>query len=183
MKTAQNKLYNKRQNKPIILVGMPGSGKSTIGRALASILSLEFIDIDEIIEKSENKKITEIFSQNGEDYFRQLETNAIKSLPDTPCVVSTGGGIVKNLYNMELLKNKGLVFYLKISPAKIFDRIKDDKTRPLLLKADPLEELEKLYLQRKNNYEPAHFAINADDTEENITNKVIEIYENSQCSN
>jgi len=165
------------RNKAIVLVGMPGSGKSTAGMALAEKIGCNFVDTDELIVQKDGRKITEIFSQDGEKFFRELETSVIKEIKPCRQVISTGGGAVLNPYNMELLKSVGVVFYLEISPEKIYERIKTETTRPLLLKPDPLAELKITYNKRKLFYEKADYTINADDTIENITDKVVEIYE------
>ncbi len=162
----------------IIITGMPGSGKSTIGRMVAHKTNLDFFDLDNIIEKNEGEKISEIFKKNGEKYFRELENSAIRNLNSKNFfVLSTGGGTVENSDNAEFLKKTGLIFYLKIEPDLIFERIKNDFSRPLLLKSDPREELKKIYARRKKNYELANYTIDASKDVDEITDEIVKIYE------
>ncbi|MEY3100411.1 MAG: hypothetical protein RIS63_1313 [Bacteroidota bacterium] len=118
--------------KPIFLIGMMGSGKSSIGKALALALNTPFYDTDELIAKQEGKSIHHIFEQDGEHYFRGLEQDILAKLPNTPCVVACGGGLPCFEGNMLLLKQKGWVIYLEVAAASLFERIKDDINRPLL---------------------------------------------------
>lgn len=103
----------KRQVTDIVLVGMPGSGKSAIGRELATALNLEFVDIDAEIEKTANKSIPEIFATDGEEFFRNLETEVLKKSCLGGKVIATGGGIIKRSENREVLKQNGRVYYIK----------------------------------------------------------------------
>lgn len=135
--------------KNIALIGMPGCGKTTIGRKLAQKLGIRFYDSDKYIEETTGKSITEIF-QNGEGYFRQLETETIKKLAlEIPCVISTGGGIVKNDENIEALKENGIIIFINRPIENIIDNI-NIKKRPLL--KDRKENLYKLYDERIDLY-------------------------------
>lgn len=162
--------------KSIVLVGMPGSGKTTVSDILAKKTGLPLIDTDNIIEQKQGKTISEIFKNDGEAYFRHLESELILEL-DNCAIISTGGGMVQNPLNMDNLKEIGIVFYLNLTPEIIYSRIKNETHRPLLLKADPLEELKNLYNKRDEGYKRAHFIIDADDEPNKIADKVIEIYE------
>lgn len=108
---AYNYVLSLKQN--IVLVGMPGSGKSTIGKALAKKLSRPFIDTDELVVKNENAQISEIFARFGEDYFRKAETHAIEEAgANTGAVIATGGGAVLREENVDLLRSNGKLFFL-----------------------------------------------------------------------
>lgn len=160
----------------IILIGMPGSGKTTVSEALALTTGLNFYDIDFLIEKKIGKKITEIFSLYGEKYFRDLETETINEFLNLKenFILSTGGGIVEKEENLSILKKIGKVFYLEITPELIFDRIKNDTTRPLLLNDNPKQSLIDLYQKRHIKYEKADFKIDASKSLNEIMNEIIE---------
>lgn len=137
-------------NKNIVLIGMPGCGKSTIGLQLSKRLNIEFCDLDEYIVKTQGKPITEIFL-NGEDYFRDIETKATEEVSkEFPKVISTGGGIVKRAKNIEILKENGLIIFIDRPIEHIASDV-DIKTRPLL--KDGVEKLYGLYRERYPLYE------------------------------
>lgn len=144
----------------IFLIGFMGSGKSTTGRRLASLLGWSFIDLDELIENSEGMKIPKIFSDKGEDYFRDLESEALQSLGSvSKVVISTGGGTPCFGGNMDYMLNSGLTIYLKMSPAQLNSRlINAPEERPLITNIDKtrLEDfiIEKL-AQRETWYNKA----------------------------
>ena len=138
----------------VFLVGPMGTGKSTTGRNLSEKLDFDFYDTDKLIEKAEGRKIKDIFEQDGEDYFRQKESEALsetKILRNV--VIATGGGIVEKEENRLLLKNEDKVIFLDSTPERQYERTKDSKKRPLLNDGDSLEILKKLYEKRFNLYE------------------------------
>ena len=143
--------------KNIILIGFMGSGKTTIGKALEEKTDMTFVDTDELIEAYEGCKISEIFADKGEAYFRGLENETLKELLASTDnkVISTGGGIVTNQENIPLLKQLGKVFYLRIKPETVVKRLEGDKTRPLLIGEDKLVKVERLMTDRKELYEMA----------------------------
>lgn len=146
----------------VALVGLPGSGKTTVGRQLARRLKLCFVDSDQVIEEKVGCLIRDYFSRVGEDQFRDLEQEVINEL--TLCkdsnVLSTGGGAVLRPINRQHLRERGLVVYLRTYPEELFRRLKNDKTRPLLQVADPLAKLKALYSERDPLYrETAHFVL------------------------
>ena len=143
--------------KNIILIGFMGSGKTTIGKALEEKTDMVFVDIDELIEAYEGCKISEIFVDKGEAYFRRLENETLKDLLTSTDnkVISTGGGIVTNQENIPLLKQLGKVFYLRIKPETVVKRLEGDKTRPLLIGENKLVKVEQLMTDRKELYEMA----------------------------
>ncbi len=120
--------------KKIYLIGFMGSGKTTLGKKLASDLKWTFIDLDKIIENRTGMKIPEIFSSRGEVYFRSAESDALRSMGDRErIVVSTGGGAPCSDNNMNFMNETGLTIYLKLSPEKLYSRLSGSSgERPLL---------------------------------------------------
>lgn len=145
----------------IALVGLPGSGKSTVGRQLARRLQLPFFDSDHVIEHQLGCSIREYFEREGEDLFRDVEASVIDELTlQGRCVVSTGGGAVLRPANRKNLHERGHVIYLNSSPDELFRRLRHDTNRPLLQVADPLGRLRDLYKARDPLYrETAHFIV------------------------
>jgi len=138
----------------VFLVGPMGTGKSTTGKNLSGKLDYDFYDTDKLIEKAEGRKIKDIFEQDGEDYFRQKESEALnetKALQNA--VIATGGGIVEREENRLILEKEVKVIFLDSSPERQYERTKDSKKRPLLNDGDNLEILKKLYKKRFNFYE------------------------------
>jgi shikimate kinase len=125
-------------NQVIYIIGFMGSGKTTAGRKLASHLGLSFIDLDNLIEEKEGHKISEIFSTHGEDYFRDIESKALRSIKHTSgIVVSTGGGTPCFSDNMEFMNKTGVTVYLKLAPGQLKSRLAGEKNqRPLLKNLD-----------------------------------------------
>ena len=150
----------------ISLIGMMGSGKTTTGRLLTKVLkNHSFIDTDEEIVKQEKTSINEIFRTKGEAYFRAIETSILhKYLINNNIVISTGGGIINSQENIDLLKNNSTVFYLKSDAETLYERVKNNKERPLLNEGDMKERITTLLSQRACNYEKAHYIID-------VTNK------------
>ena len=144
----------------ISLIGLPGSGKSTVGRQLARQLQLSYIDSDQVIEQRLGCGIREYFEREGEERFRDVEESVIDELTQQPGVLSTGGGAVLRPANREHLRARGKVVYLKSTPEELFRRLRHDTSRPLLQTADPLERMRELYAVRDPLYrETAHFVI------------------------
>ena len=148
----------------IILVGMPASGKTTIGTLLAEKLSdYTLIDTDSIIERTQGMAISEIFAKYSEDYFRKLEHDTILMLcQGKNKIISVGGGAFENPDSRAKLLNFGKVFYLKSDLDVLYYRISEDKTRPLLQKENPKQILANLLKTREENYQKAHFTIDTD---------------------
>lgn len=145
----------------IFLVGLPGSGKSTVGRQLARRLGLPFHDSDRVIEARLDCSIKEFFARQGEEPFRDVEASVIDELTQLPeGVLSTGGGAVLRPANRSWLHSRGKVIYLKSSPEELARRLKHDTHRPLLQVSDPLARLRDLFAERDPLYrETAHFVI------------------------
>lgn len=137
----------------IALVGLPGSGKTTVGRQLARRLQLPFIDSDQRIEQRLGCSIREYFEREGEAAFRDVEQSVIDELTlGEPCVLSTGGGAILRDANRHCLRERCKVFYLRATPEDVYRRVKHDRNRPLLLVADPLQRLRDLYAARDPLY-------------------------------
>lgn len=145
----------------IALIGLPGSGKSTIGRQLARRLSLSFTDSDHVIEHRLGCSIREFFEREGEERFRDLEEAVIDELSrEDGAVLSTGGGAVLRQVNRQRLHDRCQVVYLRSAPEEVFRRLRHDRNRPLLQVADPLQRLKDLFAVRDPLYrETAHFVI------------------------
>lgn len=145
------------------LVGMPGSGKSTVGRQLARQLGLEFVDSDSVVEQRLGMPIRDWFAQHGEEAFRDIEQSVIDELSQlNDAVVATGGGAVLRPSNRNALHSRCHVFYLRSSPDELFRRLRHDTQRPLLQVQDPLKKLRDLYRDRDPLYRrTAHFVIEA----------------------
>jgi shikimate kinase len=145
----------------IYLIGLPGSGKSTVGRQLSRRIALPFFDSDHVIEQRLGCSIREFFEREGEARFRDLEASVLDELTQGPtAVVSTGGGSVLRPENRERLHARGSVFYLKSTPEEVFRRLRYDRNRPLLQVEDPLQRIRDLFEVRDPLYrETAHFVI------------------------
>lgn len=143
------------------LIGLPGSGKSTVGRQLARRLQLPFFDSDQVIERQLGCSIRQYFERAGEESFRAVEAAVIHDLSqEERGVVATGGGAVLRASNRHDLRQGGRVVYLKSSPDELFRRLRHDRNRPLLQVADPLQRLRDLHAMRDPLYrETAHFTI------------------------
>lgn len=160
----------------IILIGMMGSGKSTIAQKLAHRLGFSLFECDEIFEKKFKIKIKDYFKQFGEENFRKEEENILKDLiKKDNFIISTGGGVVLNKNNRDLIFNDEILsIYLKSSVGAIFDRIKNNKNRPLLNVENPKKEIEKILNQREDLYKQAKLTIkNENETIDEVVEKII----------
>lgn len=138
----------------VYLIGFMGSGKSAVGRRLSYLLKMPYYDMDKEIEKSEKKSISEIFEQEGEAYFRTIETEFLKNFRNESCIISTGGGVTMNDENIRIMRKTGLVLYLDATFNDIWIRVKNTKNRPLV-QSNTKEELEQLYMRRRKSYKKA----------------------------
>jgi len=137
----------------LILIGMMGSGKSTIGKVLASAIDANFLDMDAMIEDREGTSISKIFEDKGESYFRALEHLMAKELEKKDnVVIATGGGVVINESTMKALSAGGTVIYLHIPVLDIVKRLEGDTQRPLLQNTSLKDKLEQVYSDRKSLY-------------------------------
>ncbi|NLI89556.1 MAG: shikimate kinase [Epulopiscium sp.] len=139
----------------ITLIGFMGSGKTTVGKLLASILAYNFIDTDDLIESKEGISISEIFKTRGEEHFRQLESSTLNHVITLKnSVISTGGGIVTIDRNMEILKDANVI-YLEATARQIYNNIKHDRSRPLLEGDDMYSKINEILDTRRSLYEGA----------------------------
>jgi shikimate kinase len=147
----------------ISLVGMPGCGKSTVGRHLAKQLHLRFVDSDSEIEKRIGMPIRDYFSSAGEAAFRDVEQDVLDGLASLQGIVlATGGGAVLRPSTRDALHSRTHVFYLRNSPEELHRRLRHDTHRPLLQVDDPLQRLRELYRERDPLYRrTAHFVVEA----------------------
>jgi shikimate kinase len=147
----------------IYLVGMPGAGKTTVGRQLARRLQRRFVDADHEIEVRTGVAIPVIFEIEGEPGFRDRESQVIAELAkESGLVVATGGGAILRPQNREALKHNGLVIYLHVAPRLLLERTSHDTQRPLLQVADPMTKIEELFAQRDPLYrETADIVVNS----------------------
>ncbi len=152
--------------KNIFLIGMPSSGKSTLGRHLAKRIEYKFIDMDELIEKQELMSVQEIFKYKGEDYFRQVESRVLKEIPvDQKLVIATGGGVPCFFDNIDYIKANGTSIFLNVQPEDLLKRIQksDINHRPLINKnttdAELLNSLQERCAYRLPFYQQADIQI------------------------
>ena len=149
----KNREYEKGPH--LILIGFMGSGKTSIGRSLSYKLRRSFYDTDRMIEEKEKMSISEIFDKKGEKAFRVMETDVLRRIREdrSPAIYSLGGGTPVQLQNQPLIKTCGTVVYLRITPEEVYERLKNDTTRPLLRSADPLTRIRTLMKGRLPAYE------------------------------
>lgn len=146
----------RRVDRPIVLVGMMGVGKSTIGRKLAAALDLPFADADEEIETAARMSVSEIFEQFGEDYFRDGERRVIARLVgEKPAVIATGGGAFVNDETRRLILEKAISVWLDCDTDVLVERVTRKDTRPLLRDGDPREIIARLKAEREPFYRQA----------------------------
>jgi shikimate kinase len=146
----------------IYLIGLPGSGKSTVGSRLAGRLNLPFTDSDHVIEQRIGCSIRDFFEREGETAFRDIEQSVIEELvhQQESSVLATGGGAVVRRLNRERLHQAGYVVYLHATPEQIIKRLRHDTRRPLLQVENPLAQLRSLYTDRDSLYrEASHFVV------------------------
>ena len=151
-----------------------GSGKSTIGKKLAKRLGLNFIDVDDEIEKKYKKSISDIFKEKGEDWFRSLEEDTLRVLSQISekSVISLGGGALMSKVNLKRVLERGNLIYIESSPEEIWKRIRHSTRRPLMRNAKQswdkksyLQKIGSLLKQRKKGYQSADMIINRDGLE------------------
>ena len=152
-----------RLDRPVVLVGLMGSGKSAVGRSAAKQLGIGFEDSDQLIVKAAGISIAEIFELAGEVKFREMERKTLGNLAlESPQIIATGGGAFCQDATANLLLQHTLTIWLKASPATLLSRIGNTKTRPLLHNGDPLATLTHLDEQRARLYKKAHIHLDTD---------------------
>lgn len=166
--------------KSIYLTGFMGAGKTTVGKRLGEKLNFPVYDSDEMIIKNEQRSIEEIFQECGESYFRDLETNVLRSLPTQNAIITTGGGIVLKKENRDFMKQHGIVIFLYCSPETIFERLKDDDSRPLL-KGNKMKEIESRLKKRLPLYKEAEYTVDTTQlTVDEVVQKIIQYIQSMQ---
>ena len=163
-------------SKTIVLVGLMGAGKTAIGTIIADQLGVDFIDSDEEISRAANMSIPEIFDRDGEDFFRLKETQIIgRLLESKPHILSTGGGAFMSKANRQMISDNGVSVWLDADLETLWNRVKEKKSRPLLMVQNPKEALKKLYTSRKPQYEKANIRVKAlpNQTKEVMVERVI----------
>lgn len=145
--------------KRVYLVGFMGSGKSAIGKRLGTLLNLPFYDMDTEIVNRTGMTIPQIFETYGEEGFRDMETEFLRSFHDNYCIIATGGGVAMREENRKIMRRTGLVFFLNSTFRDIWRRISTDSNRPIVQRSSR-HELEKLFHNRKPLYlQSAHFKV------------------------
>ncbi len=167
--------------KNLVLTGMMGVGKSTIGKKLAKKLKHKFVDVDKIIEEKENNTIKEIFKNKGENYFRKIEKKiTLEVLKKDKLVIALGGGAFINTSIRREIKSSSTSFWLDLKIMSLLPRLKNIKKRPLLDEDDLEQSINKIYSERKKIYNESNFRIKCDSIDEKeIINRIIKLYENS----
>jgi len=175
-----------KKHSKIVLIGMPGSGKSTLGKKSAKQLKFDFYDLDEEIVKEEGMDIPQIFMRKGEGYFRNLETKVLNRLleKDASFLLSTGGGAPCFNENMELINEKGISVFLDVSVSQILDRLTKDEVekRPMFQGLDAGEitlKLQNLIADRLGYYERAKIKLSGDDiSTEHLISELMSFFRN-----
>jgi len=167
--------------KNLTLTGMMGVGKSTIGKALSIQLSMQFVDIDKIIETKLNLTIKKIFQTKGEVFFRNFEEKVIlQEIIKKNTVISLGGGAFMNPKIRDQVLSNSKSFWLDLNPTLLEKRLIKSKKRPLLNNKNIRTTLEKIYNERKSTYALANYRIDCNNlTADLITNKIIKLYANN----
>lgn len=147
----------------IVLVGLPGSGKTTVGKLVAERLRAEFVDVDAILVRREGKPITMIFAEKGEAAFRDMERKEMdNALSTAAAVIAPGGGWAAQPGAIDDAKGRALVVYLRTRPETAAQRAASEGTRPLLMGEDPLARMRQLQKEREPFYRSAHAEVDAD---------------------
>ena len=155
----------------IFIVGMPGSGKSTMARYLSSKTKFNYLDLDEEIEKKSQKSVTEIFRDEGQEYFRSLETKLLKEIinKEKIFILSTGGGTPCFNKNMELMKKNGITIFLNTSIDTLIERVSRKNKRPLFNSKNIKESINNMFNQRIKYYNQSRFSVKDNDRKEALS--------------
>tara|TARA_B100000282_G_scaffold18658_1_gene12668 strand:- start:688 stop:1203 length:516 start_codon:yes stop_codon:yes gene_type:complete len=167
--------------KNLVLTGMMGVGKSTVGKNLAQKLSYNFVDIDRTIESREGSTINLIFKNKSESYFRKLENEiSLEKLRKKNTVISLGGGAFLNKSIRREIKNTSVSFWLDVDVSELIKRLKKTKKRPLLYNKNLNVTVNKIYLERKKTYSEADYRIKCNFLgPDKIVDKILKLYEKS----
>lgn len=170
----------------LILIGIRGSGKSSVAKLLASRLGLAHVDLDACIEHRAQQSIVDIFQVHGEQTFRKMETEALSSFAGRDrMVLATGGGIVLAKQNRSMLQDLGKIVWLKVSPKTSIERTAKDPKRPALTNLSPIEETRNILKQRAPLYEALADHVTPTDTRplEEVCNDIEQFWKTAQCDN
>jgi len=162
-------------NKNIILIGFMGAGKSVTAGRLADLLKRELVSTDELIVQREGRTINDIFKDSGESYFRKVEKAVVADVSQNDnLVIDCGGGVILDPDNVSSLRKKGVVFYLAASPEVIYERVKNQRHRPLLKGENPRAKIKELLNSRQPHYQAAahHTIDTSNKTIEQVVNEV-----------
>ncbi|MDE0635277.1 MAG: shikimate kinase [Candidatus Poribacteria bacterium] len=167
-----------KRNPNIVLVGFMGTGKTSIAKRLASQLRMRYVDTDNVIEKDSQRHISDIFEQDGETFFRELESEAVSKVSKLDNhVISTGGGVVLKETNVAQLKENGIIFCLTATPEEIYRRVSHQTHRPLLQTPDAMETIRSMFAERAPYYAQADHTVQTTDRSfEEITADIKRIY-------
>ena len=165
--------------KNLVLLGMMGAGKSTLGKIVAKKCGIKFIDTDLLIEKENSMSVKEIFEKKGEEFFRKEEEKIVfDSLKQENCVIALGGGAFINDKIRQKILSDTISIWLNVKIEELNRRIKKNLKRPLLKYNDNVETLKDIFDKRSGIYKLSNYKIDCDNNSlENITNKIINIYE------
>ena len=171
---------NAKNLKNIVLVGFMGAGKSVVAKNLGAILKRHVVSTDAMIVEREKRPITDIFKDSGEAYFRGVEKSVVEEVSKkNNLIVDCGGGVVLNQDNIDNLKKNGVMFYLEVTPDVIYDRVKNEKHRPLLNVPDPKARIEELLKVRQSKYVKAHYTIDTSHkTIKQVVNEILKWVQN-----
>jgi shikimate kinase len=163
--------------KNIVLVGFMGTGKTLIGKLLAARLKKQRLCLDDMIEWKVGKPITQIFNEEGEDFFRSIEKEMVEAVShDRDAIIDAGGGVVIDQENIRRLKEHGIVICLKARPEVIYERTKGLLHRPLLNTPNPVESIRELLGKREKYYNRADYEIDTSESmPEDVVDKIIKI--------
>lgn len=163
--------------KNVIICGFMGTGKSVVAKSVSTTLSLDFVDTDSLIENRCEKTIAEIFREDGEEYFRELEKEILFRLPERKTVIAAGGGMIVNRENYRRLSGLGLMILLTASVETICRRIGNDGSRPLLSGENLEGKVQELLSQRQPAYDRIEYRINTDRLNvPDVCDAVIKVY-------
>ncbi len=173
--------FGYKLKKNLILTGMMGVGKSTIGKILSKDLNMKFVDVDKIIEKKLSSTISQIFKKKGEAYFRKIEEKeSIRLINENETVIALGGGAFLNKLVRENVKKNCFSIWLDLNSDDIFKRVYSNNKRPLLNEGQYKEDLKRLYDERKKVYSLADYKIDCNfKNKEEIVQEIRNLYENS----